>query len=730
MTEFNGHPEKYLSIPISDILWEGDCAKLIRRIERLVENSDSASFAVVASVGDLMALKPIEFTNIKGVGIKYGNFLRALQLMLPERIDLLEAAYIKQNKNNIDRLVREYALQDEIPNIPSKLSKIFLNISDLSFEQKKLLRKIKKIFYRNDVQFILMIERSELARQGGFGVPTLRLFDDLLDVVTTELMMFVTGDKIFDNYSKNYFVIAEYFEVNLVNIDQFLLNDIEDFLFSLSDSDRELIMSRWGFQCESLVLEEIAIKLKITRERVRQKEQIIVSELRSCIRIHPSVIKENILNNCKIDLISLLPILFSCFFNERDFYSCIEAICDAEDGSIYSIQRPSINLTLLDEYFSTNLGAVEQELLVAELVSNCGYSFQQSVNVIKELEKFGKLRFVNGKICPVNLGKSVAIAHIMLSHPNGLPWKDIARVTNISQICGTIINEERQGASYLGDSEYLYLSNRGMYRHRKFLDLSDVDVPGIMKDMFDFLALHKIQNFNLIDFYHNANPSIKRIDYFDLRDIIRSQGEVFGFFFNGKSNVDGVGIIKNFSSSNQRDLILALLNRANGAMTKAEIAECLRSKSIRHANFYLGQMIDNGEVVRIDNMMYTTPEKGFRGVDTNSILMHMKNILLGSDKIVEIDTFRKNINTAIDLSYSKYFYSAIGMANASKFLWKKRHNLFSRSEIPYNSLAAALVSICDLSLSNLENFERIRNEFLITDEGIAIAVQNWRASFK
>lgn len=729
MIDFGGIYEKYLTIPISDVLWEGDYAKLIRRIDRLAENADITSLKV-ATVRDLMTLSPIDFANIKGVGMKYGQLLRALQSMLPERVDLLESAYANQNQKHSNGLVREYALKNAAPNIPSKLSNVYLNFSELSFEQKKFLRKINKAFGRIDLQFLLMMERSTLAGEGGFGTPTLNLFDDLLRLVTTALMRFVTGDSEFDNLSKTYFIIGEYFDVDLASIDKLLLDDIEEFLFELSDAERELIMSRWGFQCQSLVLEEIAIRLKITRERVRQKEQMIISELRSSIRIHPYVIKENILKNSNIDLITLLPSLSACFFVERDFYSCIEAICDAEEGTIYSIQRPEVSSTLLDEYFSTNFVPVEQELLEAELISNFGYSLQQSANVIQELEKIGKLRVSDGKIYPANLGKIEAIAQIMLSHPNGLPWKDIARITNRSQICGTVINEERGVASYLGDSEYLYLSNRGVYKHRKFLDLSDLDVPNIMKDVSEFFTIQKIESMNLVDFYYKAKPSIKCIDYFDLREIMRSQGEEYGFFFNGKSNVDGVGLIKNFSPSNQRDLILALLNRANGAMTKAEIAERLRSKSIRHANFYLGQMIDDGEVIRIDNMMYTTPEKGLRGVDTDGILIHMKNILSNSDKIVEIDTFRKHINAAMNLSYTKYFYSAVGMANAARFSWKKRHNLFSTSEIPYNSLAAAFVSICDLSLSNLKNFERIRNEFLITDESITIAIQNWRASFK
>lgn len=719
--------QKYLSIPISRLLLEGDEARLIRRIEKLIDIGEPGQ---LLTIGDLMAINLEDFVKIRGVGDIYGKLLFALQSRLPLRLDFFESIYSNIIENASMPQIAGYAQMDVIPNFPSKLSRTFLNFSKLSAHEKKLIRKIGKIFGQNDIQFLLKINREEIARKGGFGTPTLRVFDNLREILIAKLTKFATGENSFDWFCKDYFVIAEYFDIEPSKLDQYLLDDIEEFFFELSCSDRDLIISRWGFHCQSLVLEEIATSLDITRERVRQKEQLIVSELRSCMRIHPTVIKGNILNNSSVDLVLLFPALSRCFSCERDFYSCIEVICNVADGSIYNDQRPQISPTLLDEYFSTNLAPIQHSLLVVELESNFGYSVAQSTNVIYELRKIDKLKLVGDNVYPSNLGKIEAVAQVMLSHPNGLPWKDIARITNISQICGVHISEERQGASYLGDSEFLYLSNRGVYRHRKFMDLSNIDPQIVIGEIFEFMKNNGTEDINLIDFYHSAKPFIRNIDYFDLREIIRSQGEGYGVFFSGKSNVDGVGMVKNFSPSNQRQLIVNILTKSNGAMTKAEIAERLRSKSIRHASFYLGQMLDNGEVIRIDNMMYTTPEKGFLNVDIQEILMRMEEILSSSDKIIEIDFFRKKINFALNLSYTKYFYSAVGMISAGKFSWKKKHNLLSKNEIPYGSLNTALNRICDASLANFENSERVRMEFLITDESLAIAIQNWRASLK
>jgi hypothetical protein len=70
-----------------------------------------------------------------------------------------------------------------------------------------------------------------------------------------------------------------------------------------------------------------------------------------------------------------------------------------------------------------------------------------------------------------------------------------------------------------------------------------------------------------------------------------------------------------------------VLNESKVAMTKQEIAERLRSKSKGHAAFYINNLMEEGKVVRVDQMVYTTAEKAFCNMDTKAIMLVIKDIM-------------------------------------------------------------------------------------------------------
>ena len=97
-------------------------------------------------------------------------------------------------------------------------------------------------------------------------------------------------------------------------------------------------------------------------------------------------------------------------------------------------------------------------------------------------------------------------------------------------------------------------------------------------------------------------------------------------------------------------------------------------------------MIDDGSIVRIDYMTYTTPEKAFYGIDLTAIIQLIKSILDETAKIVEADYFRLKINVELNLSYSKYFYSALISTVKEQYHWCKHNNLICKGEFPYHNL--------------------------------------------
>jgi hypothetical protein len=130
-----------------------------------------------------------------------------------------------------------------------------------------------------------------------------------------------------------------------------------------------------------------------------------------------------------------------------------------------------------------------------------------------------------------------------------------------------------------------------------------------------------------------------------------------------------------------------VLNESKVALTKQEIAERLRSKSTNHATFLLSNLMEEGKVVRVDKMVYTTPEKAFNNMDTKAIMQVIQDIIgSASNIIVEADVFREYINMELNLSYSKYIYMALVKTQLKELGWHRNNTLFSKKPIPYKNL--------------------------------------------
>jgi len=82
-------------------------------------------------------------------------------------------------------------------------------------------------------------------------------------------------------------------------------------------------------------------------------------------------------------------------------------------------------------------------------------------------------------------------------------------------------------------------------------------------------------------------------------------------------------------------VVVQALNQSKGAMTRPEIAERL--------GYYLNELMEENKVVRIDNLMYSTPEKAFKDIKSDEILSIIKKLMYSTNKIVEADVFRKYV---------------------------------------------------------------------------------------
>lgn len=608
------------------------------------------------------------------------------------------------------------------------LSKLHFNYFYLNKNEIKCLQKLLRSNLSNLESFIMLTDQIFLDTKKLTGKyhTTLKEIREKADVELDKLTI-LEGN--FSIKERSFFISSEINFFMFSEIEKALIMDIDDYLLSLDEQYRDIAMSRWGYNHEKQSLEQIGERWHITRERIRQLESNINRSFINHLRVHPKVLWQHIREKMSEDLAELLINLSSCFESKNEFYEFIELCCEVNSGDISKIAHPKVNARLLDVYFANNASPIPLDTMISHLVSKFGYSTALARNTLRELSVLGRIIINENGIYPTKLGRREAVAHTLTDHINGLPWKDIARIVNKAGYCGKMLNEMRSVHDYLSDSDYIYLSDKGTYRHLKYLDLSKIDTQKQMDSLYSYFHKKSDHRFHLNDYYTEMKDSIPPIEYYTLRYIVKAFGHEYGIFFYGKSSVDSVSLDPEAPHVTQYEVIINTLKSSKKPLSKHEIALKIKSKSLNHAAFYLDKMIEKGDVVRIDYATYTTPGQAFDKVkELPQIISCINTIINSTDKIIEIDIFREKINIELNLSYSKYFYMALISHKSTDLGWFKTSNLACHLEIPYRNLSDLIRVTCDPSLSDNDNKKNILNLVWITDEVLERNLNKWKCN--
>jgi hypothetical protein len=686
-----------LETPLNQLVLSPQYEKLIKRISR--------SMGIVNTVQDVLDIDLVEFSKLPYVGKSYVDLLVNFQ-----------NEFVSQNILNQIKIANE--IEEVPPQIMLSLEQLETPINQiaLSAQYKRLIGRISNamgdVYTAQDILNINPVQFSELPAIGKSYVNQLIEFQKKLPAFL-------------EKQTQKSSLFTENYSIEFNEIDNVLIEDIEDYLWTLDEMKMDIALSRWGFNQQHESLEDVGKRYQVTRERIRQIEKPINANLPLNFRIQPKVLWTNIREKMTDDLTVLLPNLAKCFATEKLFYDFIERCCQVENGSISEIVFAKISSKIMNLFFCFNPSPISQEIIINELMSNYGHSKASAVNGLKQLTKNDRIEITAEGIYPKKLGKIEAIAHALTFHPTGLPWKDVVKIINKKGYSATLFDETRQtSGSFI--NEYIYLCGHGTYRNLMFLDLEQFNIPEIMQHLLDYFEQRQLNALHLHDYYQQNKMQRTEIEYFTLRHIVREYGEEYGVFFNGKSSSDSISIDKNAKRIIQADVIVNVLNESSVAMTIQEIAERLRSKSTSHARFYLNNLMEEGKVIRVDHLVYTTPEKAFSKIDVDTVMQIIKNIMNAKDIIVEADVFREYVNIELNLSYSKYIYAALVRSQLNKLGWYRSHALFSKKPISYKSLADMYDQLCDTNLSNSKNIQNVQKVAWLTDAVAANALQWWK----
>lgn len=685
--------------------------KLVKRLENAT--SLNPSVRIGKTFGDLMKLSTTEIASLSGVGLSYVDIFDELKLLV-QNIPESELAESMVFNNEIN-----FALVDT--------SNMRISLAGIDAKFVKALEKYARHINANDlnenIDEVLKFDRRVLIKLPTFGNSVVDKLIEFQKLIENEIELIVSGCVNYENFESNLIVPKRLIQLPLIKIEGILLEDIDAYFDILSDDDADIAQRRWGFVDDKQTLEEIAESFGLTRERIRQKEVKINKNFVRHMRLSQQVLWQLIEPNLSSDISNVIKNIFSCFSSEKEFYNFLDLVCGQE--RLIEYVYPEIEKTVLNIFFVEN-GAPILIDDIKEYLTDINLAKVRNINnAISYLEKQNVITIEGEYVWPKYLGKAEATACVLVKHQKGLPWLDVAKIVNNNSYSRTPIQEERLENAAFELPDYIFLGGKGVYKHTKFIDSANISLDEIFLELMEYVESVSRDVFHLNEGYH-ASSKLQTYDYYEVRYFVKNFGEDYGFYFDGRSQADSVGIKKGFKNITQKDVIIETMIRNIKPLTKPQIASLLKSKSLDHASYYLDELISAGQVVQVDRMLYTVPELAYKDIDLEKYVKEIENLLRKYAKPVEPSVFRNELNILFSKSYSKHFYASIARLYTRKEGWFRKYNLYSIREIPFLNLNAMLNGICDSELTINENIDLLQKYIAIDQKSADRAIRNWQ----
>lgn len=659
-----------------------------------------------------------------------------LETCLALKSALADAEYFNAAKNGVAALSVAEPWPDK-----ALLSDLLINYAALNDGQQKLVERLSRKldtplnlmtvvhviegFDASDMTRIIAGERLDTVFNGLCGLLR-EAVTPFVDKAEDEIKALITGGSLLSYAGALTFTTEE-----LAGIVE---QDLSMFLQQSDERDSFIIRSRFGLDgAELQTLQGIADLLPetITRERVRQLQNMALNKLLCSLSVHPVNIWSNVRDNLVHDIAALYPDLSKRFCTEKGFLQFIEAICSAEKGEVRALINPECTPVLLNEIAERCESPIAEEVIVEAIVESYGYTQQQSKNALQGIVGGGRWQMDENGFIPSHLSKPQAVAQAALHFPNGGPFAELHTFANQQGYCESVFPLERQDHGISGAVEMglLYQSSRGTYRHTNFLKLDDQRIQEIVstvKRILEVSVEKGIDTLNLrIGVYERASFAE---DYYVVRHIVREYGFEKGVYFNGKSGADTISLDKNFSLKGQKEAIVQLFERDPSPRTREDIATIIRSGSAHHASFYIHTLIEEKRLVRVDPIHYDLPQFAFSDAPVSMIMERAESMLRKAGKPVEIGIVAEECNTRLHLQHAKAWYLSLLRIYSDQYRkgWAFHRNLISVKPIEDKSLTSFLRKYIVENPSG-DVLEVAKNRFLIDEIVLKRSVQNVKA---
>ncbi|ROO00681.1 hypothetical protein BK674_08930 [Pseudomonas moraviensis] len=693
---------------ICEVQLGGRFDKLIARLCRSA--SSSAGITVnFERLEDILNLPIDSLFKLDGVGKSYREDWKELKVLYLQATDFLPVPP---------------DLSDVVEPIELVRDDMRLNLTQLDAAELKVVSKLERVIGRADIRTILSFDSLEEEAASRIGGRTRSQLIQVQARLAAELRLIAAGTLDYFAIPSSLITATTQSFASAAALGAFLLERVDIFLATLDEKSQLIFQHRWGFVDERLTLSEIGKKFDVSRERIRQLESKINERLNNYLALNSAEIWHSATSMSHETLRLEMADLSECFAEQDHFHEFLSFVSYGRIAFEGSLAHPP--LTILDSYFAQHGTAIDQSVILQYLQQELGGDQKDVSNALQFLHAQSQVTLESGLVRPFNLGKREAAAAVLAEHPNGLPWLDIARHANRRGISSRPFSEQTGGYA-LQDSTLMYVAGKGVYRHTRFVDFSTFDEPAIFQSLHYYFAMAEREVAHLSEALAEL-PELRKHNYYILRYLVKMHGEGHGIYFNGKSQTDSISLNPEFDLFSQKSVILQYMQQRQDPLTTNEVAQLLKSRSLRHATLYLKQLMDTNQVVQIDRMLYTTSENAYKNIDLDTMQHSIELVLRRHDKPVDPSIIQHELNTLQGEAYSKYFYSSLARYFAQLGHWERRHSLFALQPISFGSLTDAIDKICKIEDGVEKNSASLSLHIAISKEAARVSIYNWKAA--
>ncbi len=613
------------------------------------------------TVAEVLALDPRDFLDRPGVGRLYAKRLVELQRVLAPRIAADGPPVLAEERPPLHAVAVTTAT---------------LSWNALTGDELKAVRKLERVLRQElTVGALLALDLKSLAREEGIGRKTAGALRRLQQRVDNE----IAGGTITPSPDRLVVLPAET-PLPAEVLEATLIGDFERFVERQDPSLQEIALARWGYARPQRTLEELGIEQGVTRERIRQLEAKLNELWPRALSVSRVQIRATIEALCGGELIAQLPLLTELFAKGPLVLRFLERSAGLEEYTLADETQLEIaSLRPLAGLFASVPAPISVDKCLAALGGH-GLSEADAVRHLAALRASGRVTIVDGAVQPRQLERRMAFAHVLAGVPDGLFWQDLIRITNARRLCAAPISEARLSSAR---SPWFYLSNRGSYRHVRFLDLGQLDQEAVLTRVRDYLTDRSLASANLQSITHILFPDA---DYYAIRYLVSTLGEAAGLYFDGRSASDTVSLHAEVARVDIPATLKQLLADAPDALTVGELAERLRSKSLPLAKKALSLLRGDVSVVRVDEQLYTTVERAFRDFDWEGARAQLTALLAQDERPAEIGWLRERFDTGGGTARSRFFLLDAVRLMARDQGWSVARTLVDRKPIRFAGL--------------------------------------------